>query len=87
MGSFDRGLHVQHTGIGCHVHLVFFIICKLQAHNGAVVSLTYSPSYVVSLGEDGKLCVWERFQGHLINSVDTVGNSEVLEYLYVSFLL
>lgn len=26
----------------------------------------------MSLGEDGKLCVWERFQGHLINSVDTV---------------
>ena len=24
------------------------------------------------MGEDGKLCVWERFQGHLINSVDTV---------------
>jgi len=53
-------------------------VYSIQAHNGAVVSLTYSPSYVVSLGEDGKLCVWERFQGHLINSVDTtsVGESD-----------
>jgi len=51
---------------------------SIQAHDGAVISLTYSPSYVVSLGADGKLCVWERFQGHLINSVDTtsVGESD-----------
>ena len=34
----------------------------LQAHSGAVLSLAYSPSYVVSLGEDGRLCVWERMQ-------------------------
>ena len=45
---------------------------SIQAHEGAVLALTYSPSYVVSVGSDGKLCVWERFQGHLINSVSTV---------------
>jgi len=49
-----------------------------QAHSGAVLSLAYSPSYVVSLGEDGRLCVWERMQGHLINSINTLelGESE-----------
>lgn len=44
---------------------------SIHAHDGAILSLTYSPSYVVSLGTDGKLCIWERFQGHLINSAST----------------
>ena len=37
--------------------------------------MTYSPGCVVSLGEDEKLCVWERHQGHLLNCVDTSGDS------------
>ena len=45
---------------------------SIQAHDGAVLSLTYSPSYVVSMGGDDKLCVWERVQGHLINSISLV---------------
>ncbi|XP_050301883.1 sterol regulatory element-binding protein cleavage-activating protein [Anthonomus grandis grandis] len=40
-----------------------------QAHDGAVISLTYSASYVISLGMDERLCVWERFQGHLLNTI------------------
>ena len=45
---------------------------SVQAHDGAVLSLAYSPSYVVSMGGDDKLCVWERVQGHLINSISLV---------------
>ncbi len=47
-------------------------VYSIQAHDGAVLSLTYSPSYVVSMGGDDKLCVWERVQGHLINSITLV---------------
>ena len=47
-------------------------IYSIQAHDGAVVSLAHSPIYVVSMGSDEKLCVWERFQGHLINTINLV---------------
>ena len=47
-------------------------VYSIQAHDGAVLSLAYSPSYVVSMGSDEKLCVWERFQGHLINTIHLV---------------
>ncbi|XP_049801846.1 sterol regulatory element-binding protein cleavage-activating protein [Schistocerca nitens] len=43
---------------------------SIQAHDGAVLSLTYSASYVISLGSDERLCVWERFQGHLLNTIN-----------------
>lgn len=42
---------------------------SIQAHDGAVLALTYSASYVISLGADDRLCVWERFQGHLLNTI------------------
>lgn len=42
---------------------------SIQAHDGSVVALTYSASYVISLGTDERLCVWERFQGHLLNTI------------------
>lgn len=70
VGPLDRGLHVQHPGTDTLVATTDLLL--LQAHTGAVLSLAYSPSYVVSLGEDGRLCVWERLQGHLINSINTV---------------
>lgn len=44
-------------------------VYSLCAHDGRVQALTYSPSYVISLGSDEKLCVWDRFQGHLLNSI------------------
>ena len=47
-------------------------VYSIQAHDGAVLSLAYSPSYVVSMGSDEKLCVWERFQGQLINTINLV---------------
>lgn len=42
---------------------------SIHAHDGSITSLTYSPSYVISLGSDGRICVWERFQGHLLNTI------------------
>ncbi|XP_018321983.1 sterol regulatory element-binding protein cleavage-activating protein [Agrilus planipennis] len=45
-----------------------------KAHDGAITSLTYSASYVISLGMDERLCIWERFQGHLLNTIN-VSNS------------
>ena len=45
---------------------------SILAHDGPVLSLQHSPSYVVSMGADAKVCVWERFQGHLINSIAAV---------------
>ncbi|KAK9879461.1 hypothetical protein WA026_006532 [Henosepilachna vigintioctopunctata] len=42
---------------------------SIQAHNGCITSLTYSPSYVISLATDDKMCVWERFQGHLLTTI------------------
>lgn len=61
-GSQDGGLCVWDLLTGACVY-------SLCAHDGRVQALTYSPSYVISLGSDEKLCVWDRFQGHLLNSI------------------
>ncbi|CAG9558135.1 unnamed protein product [Danaus chrysippus] len=42
---------------------------SMQAHDGAVTSLAYTASYVVSAGADERLCIWDRFQGHMLNTV------------------
>jgi len=57
---------------------------SLQAHDGSVTALTYSASYVISLGTDERLCVWERFQGHLLNTIQVVGIDSELLYVVVS---
>lgn len=46
---------------------------SIQAHDGMITALTYSASYVISLGQDENLCVWDRFQGHLLNTIPLVG--------------
>ncbi|XP_017777723.1 PREDICTED: sterol regulatory element-binding protein cleavage-activating protein isoform X2 [Nicrophorus vespilloides] len=53
---------------------------SIQAHDGQINSLTYSASYVISLGADERICVWERFQGHLLNTIHVNGThtSQVL---------
>lgn len=45
---------------------------SIQAHDGTIFALAYSDSYVISLGQDEKLCVWDRFQGHLLNTIAVV---------------
>lgn len=42
---------------------------KIDAHEDAIVSLACSLSYIISLGQDEKLRVWERFQGNLLNTI------------------
>ncbi|XP_063231759.1 sterol regulatory element-binding protein cleavage-activating protein [Bacillus rossius redtenbacheri] len=42
---------------------------SIQAHDGSVLAMTHSASYVISLGADERLCFWERFQGHLLNTI------------------
>ena len=64
-GSQDGMLCVWDLTTGACVY-------SIQAHDGAVLSLAHSPSYVVSMGSDEKLCVWERFHGHLINTINLV---------------
>ena len=53
-------------------------VYSIQAHVGPVLDLDYSASCVVSLGQDGKLCVWERWHGHLLNCVDTVSRYKLV---------
>ncbi len=45
---------------------------SIQAHDGTIFALAYSASYVISLGQDEKICVWDRFQGHLLNTIPVV---------------
>jgi len=47
---------------------------SIQAHAGSISSLTYSASYVISMGSDDRICVWERFQGHLLNTLNVSGS-------------
>ncbi|KAF0300972.1 Sterol regulatory element-binding protein cleavage-activating protein [Amphibalanus amphitrite] len=42
---------------------------SVPAHDGAVTSLNCNASYILSTGGDERLCVWERFQGHLISKI------------------
>ena len=42
---------------------------SIQAHDGAVAAITCSASYIISIGTDERLCVWERFQGHLLHAL------------------
>ena len=44
-------------------------VYSLQAHDGALLSLAYSSNYIISMGSDERLCVWEKLQGHLINCI------------------
>ena len=53
---------------------------SILAHDGEVAALVHSPSYVISLGgADNKICVWERFQGHHINTVQLVSLMSLLK--------
>lgn len=53
---------------------------SIQAHDGAIVSLACAPSYVISVGADERLCVWERFQGNLLNTINVT-------HIYTSLLM
>ncbi|KAK6639923.1 hypothetical protein RUM43_008200 [Polyplax serrata] len=67
------------SGSGSHDGLLCFwdlltgaCLYSTQAHDGSICALTYSASYVISLGTDDRICVWERFLGHLLNTISVV---------------
>lgn len=43
---------------------------NIQAHDGSISCLACAPSYVISLGTDERIRVWERFQGNLLNTIN-----------------
>jgi WD40 repeat protein len=43
---------------------------NLQAHEDSLVSISSAPSYIITLGLDERIRVWERFQGHLLNTIN-----------------
>lgn len=53
---------------------------SIEAHDGAVVSLICSSSYVISMGTDERLYIWERFQGNLLNTINVA-------HVYTSLLM
>lgn len=59
---------------------------SIAAHDGIIFSITYSPSYVISLGQDERLCVWDRFQGHLLNTVLLVNFQIIIFDFFFSFI-
>ena len=73
-------LHSQQKAQNISLKIISATCFSIQAHDGRVISTAHSPSYVVSMGEDGKLCVWERFHGHLINSIHLVSNHSIKDY-------
>lgn len=60
---------------------------KIQAHDDSIVSLACSPSYVISLGLDERMRIWERFQGHLLNTINVVHPYSSLLLLTSSLLV
>lgn len=53
---------------------------SIQAHDGSIVSLICSSSYVISMGTDERLYIWERFQGNLLNAIN-------VPYVYTCLLM
>lgn len=53
---------------------------SIQAHDGAILSLVCASSYVISLGADERIYIWERFQGNLLNTIN-------VPYIYTSLLM
>lgn len=45
---------------------------SVQSHDGGVLGITCSASYIISIGQDDKICVWDRFHGHQLNSIQIV---------------
>lgn len=76
LGPFNRYIHNNLIFfINSQLTIFFLGACmySIQAHDGSIISLTYSASYVISLGVDERICVWERFQGHLLNTLQVNG--------------
>ncbi|XP_050081317.1 sterol regulatory element-binding protein cleavage-activating protein [Anopheles maculipalpis] len=60
---------------------------KIQAHDDSIVALVGSPSYVISLGLDERIRVWDRFQGHPLNTITVSHAYSALVMLTPSLLV
>lgn len=52
------------------LYVVGSCLYNLTAHEDCLVSIASAPSYIITLGLDEKIRVWERFQGHLLNTIN-----------------
>ncbi|XP_077302118.1 SREBP cleavage activating protein isoform X2 [Arctopsyche grandis] len=71
----DRFWHISGSGSEDGLLCVWDLMSgaclySIQAHDGPISGLVYSESYVISLGTDERLCIWDRFRGHLLNSMN-----------------
>ena len=67
-GSKDTTIRMWDLLTGCCVH-------KLCAHDEPVISITCSLQYVISQGQDYRLCVWNRSRGQLLHDIQLVSNT------------
>ncbi len=45
-------------------------VFSLEAHEGSSVSaLLATPLYVISAGTDNKICIWDKYSGHLVHTI------------------
>lgn len=48
-------------------------VFSLEAHqDAAVTSLLATPLYVVSAGTDNRVCIWDKYSGHLVHTIHQV---------------
>ena len=47
---------------------------KLRGHSATVTSVICTTLYVISVGMDDQLCVWERCKGYLLHYIPSVSN-------------
>ncbi|XP_071102680.1 sterol regulatory element-binding protein cleavage-activating protein-like [Haliotis cracherodii] len=80
-GSVDGDIRVWELLTGMCIH-------KFKGHDGAVTALDCTASYIVSLGLDDRLSVWERNRGHPLHCLDMEGAySSCLTFLTANLLV
>ena len=47
---------------------------KLSGNSGAVSALTLTEMYIICMGLDDRLCIWERCKGHILHQMQLVSN-------------
>ncbi|XP_065077845.1 sterol regulatory element-binding protein cleavage-activating protein [Ochlerotatus camptorhynchus] len=60
---------------------------KIEAHDDSIVALACSPSYVISLGLDERIRVWDRFQGQPLTTMTVLHAYSSLVMLTPSLLV
>ena len=55
-----------------------------SGHHGRVTALTCTLTHVVSAGVDNRLCIWERWNGHLLHWLHMVSGRLTIESIGLS---